>query len=205
MKVATTITLTARQERFVDEYLVDLNATQAAIRAGYSARSAHVEGSRLLTNAEVAAAISAAKRERSEATKIDAEYVLRKLHQIVERCLQEVKPALHAKTRLPMKDKEGNALYTFNAAGANQALALLGKHVDIRAFEDRVHHDLDDGVVEILQAARRRAGRLTIDANFEPVDERLEATRRRVARPRPGCGTLVEIAPKPTPEPESDR
>ncbi len=51
--------LTARQERFVDEYLADLNATQAAIRAGYSARSAHVEGSRLLTNAKVAAAISA--------------------------------------------------------------------------------------------------------------------------------------------------
>jgi len=50
--VATTITLTARQERFVDEYLVDLNATQAAIRAGYSAKSAHVEGSRLLTNAK---------------------------------------------------------------------------------------------------------------------------------------------------------
>jgi phage terminase small subunit len=49
MKVATTITLTARQERFVDEYLVDLNAKQAAIRAGYSPKSAHVEGSRLLT------------------------------------------------------------------------------------------------------------------------------------------------------------
>ncbi len=97
MKVATTITLTARQERFVDEYLVDLNGTQAAIRAGYSVKAAHVTGSRLLTNAKVAAAISAAKQERSEATKIDAEYVLRKLHQIVERCLQEVRPALHAK------------------------------------------------------------------------------------------------------------
>ena len=82
MMVATTITLTAKQERFVDEYLVDLNATQAAIRAGYLAKSAHVEGSRLLTNAKVGAAIAAAKRERSEATQIDAEYVLRKLHQI---------------------------------------------------------------------------------------------------------------------------
>jgi len=47
MKVATTNTLTARQERFVDEYLVDLNATPAAIRAGYSAKSAHVEGCRV--------------------------------------------------------------------------------------------------------------------------------------------------------------
>ena len=185
MKVATTIKLTARQERFVDEYLVDLNATQAAVRAGYSAKTAHSCGPRLLENAGVAAAISAAKRERSEATKIDAEYVLRKLHQIIERCLQEVKPALHAKTRLPMKDKDGNALFTFNAAGANQALALLGKHVEIRAFEDRVTHDLDDGVVEALQAARRRVGRPTIDTEFAEVPQddqparRIEAGRKR--------------------------
>ena len=150
--------LTSKQARFVEEYLVDLNATAAAIRAGYSAKSAHVEGSRLLTNAKVAAAISAAKRERSEVTKVDAEYVLKRLHQIVERCLQEVKPALHAKTRLPMKDKNGNAIFTFNAAGATQALALLGKHVEIKAFEDRVQHDLDDGLIKALQAGRRRAG-----------------------------------------------
>ena len=44
MMVATTITLTAKQERFVDEYLVDLNATQAAIRAGYSKNSARQIG-----------------------------------------------------------------------------------------------------------------------------------------------------------------
>ncbi len=126
MKMATTVKLTLKQERFVGEYLVDLNAKQAAIRAGYSPKSAHVEGSRLLTNAKVGAAIAVAKQERTEVTKIDAEYVLQKLHQVVERCLQEVRPALHAKTRQPMKDKDGNTLYTFNAAGANQALALLG-------------------------------------------------------------------------------
>ncbi len=149
--------LTAKQARFTEEYLVDLNATAAAVRAGYSPKSAHVEGSRLLTNVKVGAAIASAKRERSEATKIDAEYVLRKLHQIVERCLQEVTPALHAKTRLPMKDKDGNAIFTFNAAAANQALALLGKHVEIRAFEERVRYDMDDGVIEALQAGRRRS------------------------------------------------
>ncbi len=156
--------LTPKQARFVEEYLVDLNATQAAIRAGYSVKAAHVEGSRLLTNAKVAAAISAAKQERSEATKIDAEYVLQKLHQVVERCLQEVRPALHAKTRQPMKDRDGNTLYTFNAAGANQALALLGKHVEIKAFEDRVHHDLDEDIIEALQAGRRRAGKPPTDS-----------------------------------------
>ena len=59
--------LTARQERFVEEYLIDLNATQAAVRAGYSAKTAHSCGPRLLANAGVAAAISAAKQERVEA------------------------------------------------------------------------------------------------------------------------------------------
>ncbi len=180
--------LTPKQARFVEEYLVDLNATAAAVRAGYSPKSAHVEGSRLLTNAKVAAAISAAKRERSEATKIDAEYVLRKLHQIVERCLQEVRPALHSKTRQPMTSIDGNALYTFNAAGANQALALLGKHVEIKAFENRVHHDLDDGVVEALQAARNRVRRPALDTEFtegpreDQLARRIEAGRKRAGR-----------------------
>ncbi len=169
----------------MDEYLVDLNGTQAAIRAGYSVKAAHVTGSRLLTNAKVAAAISAAKQERSEATKIDAEYVLQKLHQIVERCLQEVRPALHAKTRQPMKDTDGNALYTFNAAGANQALALLGKHTAVAAFEERVHHDHDMEVVAILQSARNRIRRPAIDAEFAEVPQddgltrRIEAGRKR--------------------------
>jgi len=182
--------LTPKQERFVGEYLVDLNAKQAAIRAGYSPKSAHVEGSRLLTNAKVAAAISAAKQERSEATKIDAEYVLQKLHQVVERCLQEVRPALHAKTRQPMKDKDGNTLYTFNAAGANQALALLGKHVQIGAFEDRVRHDVDEGVIEILQSARNRIRRPAIDAEFAQVPQDDQLTRRiEAGRKRAGHGT----------------
>ncbi len=56
--------LTAKQERFVAEYLIDLNATQAAIRAGYAEKGASVEGTRLLANAKVAAAVAAAKAER---------------------------------------------------------------------------------------------------------------------------------------------
>ena len=49
--------LTAKQQRFVDEYLIDLNATQAAIRAGYSSASAYQQGSRMLSNAKVRAYI----------------------------------------------------------------------------------------------------------------------------------------------------
>ena len=55
--------LTPRQARFVDEYLIDLNATQAAIRAGYSERGAHVPGAELLTNRKVSAAVEKAMAE----------------------------------------------------------------------------------------------------------------------------------------------
>jgi phage terminase small subunit len=68
--------LTPKQARFVDEYLIDLNATQAAIRAGYSEKTAYSAGERLLRNVEVAEAI-AAKRKRLEVkTEITQERVL---------------------------------------------------------------------------------------------------------------------------------
>jgi phage terminase small subunit len=56
--------LTPKQARFVEEYLVDLNAKQAAIRAGYSPKTAEVQGCRLLRNVQVAAAIQRAQAER---------------------------------------------------------------------------------------------------------------------------------------------
>ena len=72
--------LTPRQSRFVDEYLVDLNATQAAIRAGYSARTANEQGARLLANASVAAAAQSAQLARSERLQLTQDDVLRGLH-----------------------------------------------------------------------------------------------------------------------------
>ena len=71
--------LTAKQARFVEEYMIDLNATQAAIRAGYSEKGAEVQGHRLLRNAKVAAAVADAKASRSERTEITADMVLREL------------------------------------------------------------------------------------------------------------------------------
>ena len=60
--------LTPKQARFVEEYLIDLNATQAAIRAGYSARTAEQQGTRLLRYAQVSQAVSEAQQTRSERT-----------------------------------------------------------------------------------------------------------------------------------------
>lgn len=69
-------TLTPKQAEFVRQYLIDLNATQAAIRAGYSARTAHSQGERLLRHVEVAAALTEAQGKRAAKTEITAEKVL---------------------------------------------------------------------------------------------------------------------------------
>jgi len=73
-------TLTPRQERFVEEYLIDLNATQAAIRAGYSPDAATEQGYRLLTYAHVQRAVATLKEARTKAAEITQENVLRELH-----------------------------------------------------------------------------------------------------------------------------
>ena len=74
--------LTEKQKRFAEEYLIDLNATQAAIRAGYSAKTANEQGSRLLANVSIQKAISKAIAERSGRTKISQDRVVNELAKI---------------------------------------------------------------------------------------------------------------------------
>ena len=71
--------LTAKQQRFVAEYLIDLNATQAAIRAGYSAKTAYSVGHENLKKPEVQAELQVEMKARSERTEIDADWVLKRL------------------------------------------------------------------------------------------------------------------------------
>ncbi len=78
------MSLTARQQRFVNEYLLDLNATQAAVRAGYSARTAGAIGCENLTKPQVATAICEAQAERARQTRVTADDVLRELWSIAQ-------------------------------------------------------------------------------------------------------------------------
>jgi phage terminase large subunit len=73
------VALNEKQARFAAEYLIDLNATQAAVRAGYSAQTAYSQGQRLLKHVEVAAAIAKAQEGRAERTQITADQVLTEL------------------------------------------------------------------------------------------------------------------------------
>lgn len=135
--------LTPKQQRFVEEYLLDLNATQAAIRAGYSAKTADSIGPRLLGNVGVARAIEDATKKRAERAEVDAEYVVRNLREVAERCMQK-RPVLNMKGE-QVVDEEGNAKWTFDSKGANRALELLGKHIGM--FTDKVDAKIDAEVL----------------------------------------------------------
>jgi phage terminase small subunit len=120
-----------KRQRFVEEYLVDLNATQAAIRAGYKESTAYSQGQRLLKIVE--SDINVALAKRSTRTEITAEYVLTNLKEVVERCLQRA-PVFSAKGE-QIQDEEGRDVWQFYAPGANKALELLGRHLGM--FNDK--------------------------------------------------------------------
>src|SRR5215469_13597354 len=79
--------MTPKQARFIDEYLVDLNATQAAIRAGYSAKTAEVQGCRLLRNAQIASEIRRRQQERAKEVGVTQEFVIAGLRENYERAM----------------------------------------------------------------------------------------------------------------------
>ncbi|WP_368649647.1 terminase small subunit [Brucella intermedia] len=76
------MSLTPKQERFVAEYLIDLNATQAAIRAGYSEKTAQQQGSRLLLNVVVQEAIAKGREKTAEKLEITKERIVEELAKI---------------------------------------------------------------------------------------------------------------------------
>ena len=84
------MSLTDKQARFIEEYLIDLNATQAAIRAGYSEDSARNIGSENLSKPDIQESIAAAMQERSERTEITQDRVLRELARVAFANIREL-------------------------------------------------------------------------------------------------------------------
>ena len=163
----TTKTLSPKQQRFVEEYLVDLNATQAAVRAGYSKKTARAIASENLAKPNIQEAVAKAKQERSEATKVDAAWVLNQAVELHQRVMQEIKPVRNPKSGKQVYDGDGNALFTFNAAAANRSLEIIGKHVEVAAFKDRVEVSGGQSMAERIRAAREYSRR----ADQAPITE----------------------------------
>jgi phage terminase small subunit len=120
--------LTAKQQLFITEYLVDFNATQAAIRAGYSERTAQEQGSRLLSNVMVQEAIVEARKGRIERVEWTADEILRDLKEIA------TDRSIEPKDRI-------------------KAYELGGKHLAM--WKDKVEHSGNMGVQVINDIPRK--------------------------------------------------
>ncbi len=126
-----TITLTPKQQLFADEWLIDLNSTRAATRAGYSAKTANEQGARLLANVSVQEYIAERMKARQERTEIDQDYVLTTIKDTVDRCRQ-AKPVTDRKGDQLLVETENGALapaFTFDANNVLRGCELLGKHL----------------------------------------------------------------------------
>ena len=152
--------MTPKQQRFVSEYLVDLNATQAAIRAGYAKSGASVEGVRLLSNAKVAAAVATAQAERSKRTEVTKDYVLATITETIERCKQ-AKPVKYRNGNPVMIDTPDGEIapaYKFNAGGVLRGAELLGRHLAIWDVKPQPGSDSDNPLHAVIEWRSVKAG-----------------------------------------------
>ncbi len=180
--------LTDKKELFAREYLKDLNGTQAAIRAGYSAKTAQEQASRLLSNVMVQARISELKAERNEEIGVDAAYVLKRLVEIDQMDVLDImKDDMSLKLVSDWPASWRRYLSGFDIAEMFEGrgddremvgilkkikwpdkvknLELLGKHVTVQAFKEQVsneHTGKNGGPIEYA------------DITEEELDERLK-------------------------------
>ena len=155
-----TAKLTAKQELFCKEYLKDLNATQAALRAGYSENTSRQIGTENLSKPAVAAKIAQLMSERVESVDIDASYVLRRLKEIDQLDILDImNDELDGFKRLSEWPKSwrisisGIDVQTIVSGGdepveklvrkikwpdKTKNLELIGKHVDVKAWDKEI-------------------------------------------------------------------
>ncbi|WP_421526760.1 terminase small subunit [Pseudomonas brenneri] len=174
--------LTAKQQAFVLEYLVDLNASQAAIRAGYSKKTAGQIGDENLKKPQIAQAIREAKNSRNERVQINADYVLNRLVEIDQLDVLDIlrddmsfKPLSEWPKGWRQYLVGFDIAEMFEGQGEDRSmvglmkkikwpdkvknLELLGKHVNVNAFRDQVAVNVTHTLSERMAKARERASR----------------------------------------------
>lgn len=168
--------LNDKQEMFCREYLVDLNATQAAIRAGYSEKTARATGCENLTKPNIAERIIQLKQERNEQVGIDAAYVLKRLVEIDQMDVLDIMTddmSIKPVSEWPLSWRRYLSGFDladmFEGRGEDREmvgilkkikwpdkvknLELLGKHITVQAFKDNVKNELvgkDGKPIEVM-------------------------------------------------------
>lgn len=125
--------LTDKQERFCQEYVIDLNGTQAAIRAGYSKKTANVIAAENLAKPSISARVAEIKAEVAERLEITQDYILGSIKDTMERCKQAV-PVLDRKgDPVMVENPDGDIVpaYMFQPMPILKGAELLGKHKGI--------------------------------------------------------------------------
>ena len=141
--------MSPRQRAFVEEYMVDHNASAAALRAGYAKRNAKQSGHQLKNMPRVAAAIREAEFDRRKRMGVDADWIVARLVEVAEKSM----------VGLPRTDRNGAVirvlvgdeevmLMDWSPYGANKALSLLAKHLGMTV--DRLEVSVEGGVVYTL-------------------------------------------------------
>lgn len=171
--------LTSKQEQFCQEYMKDLNATKAAIRAGYSADTARSISSELLTKPDINAEIERLKAERSRQTGIDAAWLLRRLADEATADVNDLYDeagALKPVSEWPLIWRQGlvagidietirgpdgtemGMVKKIKVSDRVKRLELIGKHISVQAFQEVVQHKGLEGLAERLARAKQRMG-----------------------------------------------
>jgi phage terminase small subunit len=150
---------TAKQEQFCQEFIVDLNATQAAIRAGYSARCARQAGPENMKKPAVAARIAELQAERAQRIEITAEQTLADLREAADIALGRKE---YPKTVIVDGEPHTVMIKNVNLAAAARALELLGRHQGLFNDKLQIQHSGLDSLLEAIAevASSTPAGRI---------------------------------------------
>lgn len=168
--------LTPKQQKFINEYMIDLNATQAAIRAGYSQKNAGKIGPELLGKTRIAQAVAAKQQKLAEKTEVTAERIVQELAKIAFSNMQDY--AEWSRRGVVLKDStdiapdkaaavseltetttESGGSLKFKLHDKKGALELLGRHLGM--FKDKLEVEVTGSIAEQLKAAREARQRGT--------------------------------------------
>ncbi len=168
-----------KQEMFCREYIVDFNATKAAERAGYAKKAAGQQASRLLKDVKIRSRLAELIDARNERTQIDADWVLQRaaamasfdIRMILDSQGNVMEPrdwpdiagvAIHSIDVSELGGDDGTPLALIKKikrVDPLRALEVVGRHVDVQAFKDRIEHSMSEDMASAIQQARKRSRR----------------------------------------------
>lgn len=179
--------LTPKQALFVQEYLIDLNATQAAIRAGYSARTAKSIGQENLTKPAVAEAIATAQQQRAARTEITQDMVLRELAKIG---FSDIRKAVRWASNIAVAAPDERSAQEIMEDGPSEIRHAITNQVELMD-SDAIDDDTAAAIAEIAQTDR---GGLKV--KFHDKRAALVDLGRHLGMFKDGAATVnVNIAP----------